>query len=172
MRKAFRPPFKRPLTEEQNWEDMSWQKKLRRCITEEKPRPGDPPKEGRTPLLNLPIPGYDPSGRSNPQEAYFNVLWRRQTNRKHKTWDGDGVIIVGWGSLVLKDLDGSQYAPFVMAMVLMRRIGSKVWGGAKLGNGDLIKVGSMEVQVLLIIRGPHGRLSRRFRTRRISLAVH
>ncbi len=116
MRKAFRPPFKRPLTEEQNWEDMSWQKKLRRCITEEKPRPGDPPKEGRTPLLNLPIPGYDPSGRSNPQEAYFNVLWRRQTNRKHKTWDGDGVIIVGGGSLVLKDLDGSQYAPFVMAM--------------------------------------------------------
>lgn len=111
MRKAFRPPFKRPLPEEQNWEDMSWQKKLRRCITEEKPLPGDPPREGRTPLLNLPIPGYDPSGRSNPQETYFNVLWRRQTNRKHKTWDGDGIVIVGGGSLVLRDSDGSQYAP-------------------------------------------------------------
>lgn len=62
--------------------------------------------------------------------------------------------------------------PFLVAMGLMRRIGSKVWGGGKLGNGDLIKVGSMEVQVLLIVRGANGRLSRCFRTRRISRPVH
>lgn len=45
-------------------------------------------------------------------------------------------------------------------MGLMRRIGSKVWGGGKLGEGDLIKVGSMEVQVVLIVCGGNRRLRR------------
>lgn len=109
--------------------------------------PGDPPRDGRTPLLNLPIPGYDPSGRSNPPEGSFNVLWRKQSNKKHKTWDGDGVVCLGSGSLVLKDSDGSRYAYF-WEVRLMRRIGSKPWGSGGLDVGDLIKVGGMEVQVV------------------------
>lgn len=109
MRKAFRPPLKRPLAQDEKWEDLTWQKKLRVCMTEERPLPGDPPRDGRTPLLNLPIPGYDPSGRANPLEGYFSVLWRKQSNKKHKTWNGDGVVCVGGGALVLRDSDGSQY---------------------------------------------------------------
>ena len=64
----------------------------------------------RTPLLNLQVPNYCPQGRPNgvPQNAYFNVLWRVQTTKKNKTWDGDGVLVLEDGFLTLRDFDGKK----------------------------------------------------------------
>src|SRR5271169_105332 len=62
----------------------------------------------RTPLLNLQAPNYSPT-EQKPQvpdkEAYFTVLWRNQTTKKNKTWDGDGVLIQERNSLSLFDSD-------------------------------------------------------------------
>jgi DNA repair and recombination protein RAD54B len=62
----------------------------------------------RTPLLNLQVPNYSPARASDGQEAYFNVLWRTQTTRKNKTWDGDGVLAQNEGMLTLRDMEGKK----------------------------------------------------------------
>ncbi|KAL2050276.1 hypothetical protein ABVK25_009503 [Lepraria finkii] len=41
-------------------------------------------------------------------EGYYNVLWRKYTNKKHKTWDGDGVLHVGRGYAYLQDVSGRE----------------------------------------------------------------
>ncbi|KAF9407778.1 helicase, partial [Podila epigama] len=38
----------------------------------------------------------------------FNVLWRKKTGKKHKTWDGDGILVISGSSGVLKDMDGKD----------------------------------------------------------------
>ena|SRR5271156_6125076 len=63
----------------------------------------------RTPLLNLQVPNYSPVPRTQHAEAYFNVLWRNQTTKKNKTWDGDGVLSLEEGYLMLRDSDGKKY---------------------------------------------------------------
>ncbi|KAF6218098.1 hypothetical protein HO133_006510 [Letharia lupina] len=39
-------------------------------------------------------------------EVYYNVLWRKYTTKKHKTWDGDGVLKVTGGHAHLQDTSG------------------------------------------------------------------
>ncbi|KAL9129483.1 MAG: hypothetical protein Q9217_002079 [Psora testacea] len=39
-------------------------------------------------------------------DGYFNVLWRRYTTKKHKTWDGDGILHIKEGYAYLRDLSG------------------------------------------------------------------
>ncbi|KAK2733621.1 helicase [Onygenales sp. PD_40] len=39
-------------------------------------------------------------------EGYYNVLWRKYTTKKHKTWDGDGVLAVRGGYASLQDISG------------------------------------------------------------------
>jgi hypothetical protein len=34
----------------------------------------------------------------------FNVVWGKQTKKKHKTWEGDGTLEVGEKSVILKVL--------------------------------------------------------------------
>ncbi|KAI9690418.1 MAG: helicase [Bathelium mastoideum] len=45
------------------------------------------------------------SGR-NEIDAFYTVLWRRFTNKKNKTWDGDGTLLVSGGFASLQDLSG------------------------------------------------------------------
>ncbi|KAI9725872.1 MAG: helicase [Chrysothrix sp. TS-e1954] len=40
------------------------------------------------------------------EERYYNVLWRKPSTKKHKTWDGDGVLIVLNGLGHLQDESG------------------------------------------------------------------
>ena len=41
-------------------------------------------------------------------EAYYIVLYRKFTTKKHKTWDGDGVLSVVGGYARLQDVDGRE----------------------------------------------------------------
>ena len=66
----------------------------------------------RTPLLNLQVPNYysPAAGPAPGPEAYFNALWRNQTMKKNKTWDGDGVLVLEDRVLTLRDIEGKKYA--------------------------------------------------------------
>ncbi|KAI9838109.1 MAG: hypothetical protein M1819_006265 [Sarea resinae] len=39
-------------------------------------------------------------------EAYYAVLWRKPTAKKHKTWDGDGILSIRGGFAHLHDVSG------------------------------------------------------------------
>ncbi|KAN0114822.1 SNF2 family N-terminal domain containing protein [Hyaloscypha variabilis] len=41
-------------------------------------------------------------------EGYYMVLWRKFTAKKHKTWDGDGVLSVYGGYARLQDVSGRE----------------------------------------------------------------
>lgn len=41
-------------------------------------------------------------------ERYFSVMWCKASNRKHKRWEGDAVLITKGRSVVLKDMEGKD----------------------------------------------------------------
>ncbi|KAJ9629941.1 helicase [Taxawa tesnikishii (nom. ined.)] len=41
-------------------------------------------------------------------EGYYNVLWRKFTTKKNKTWDGDGILAVSGGYATLRDISGKE----------------------------------------------------------------
>ncbi|KAF9388153.1 helicase [Podila verticillata] len=45
---------------------------------------------------------------TSSNEICYNVLWRKKTGKKHKTWDGDGILVVTGTSGSLKDMDGKD----------------------------------------------------------------
>ncbi|KAB8437414.1 hypothetical protein FH972_025092 [Carpinus fangiana] len=53
-----------------------------------------------------PVPPTPAAVPSSALEGYFNALWRKITNKKNKTWDGDGVLVVRDGYARLQDLSG------------------------------------------------------------------
>jgi DNA repair and recombination protein RAD54B len=58
----------------------------------------------RKPLLpvnNAPQPAQP----TDQNERYYTVLWRKYTNKKNKTWDGDAVLAIVSGHAVLTDSD-------------------------------------------------------------------
>ncbi|EMC92195.1 hypothetical protein BAUCODRAFT_569497 [Baudoinia panamericana UAMH 10762] len=77
-----------------------------------RPKPGknfQPPAQRRP--LNV-VPNLPASSQSNSSdiglEGYFTVLWRKFTTKKHKTWDGDGVLSVSGGYATLQDISGRE----------------------------------------------------------------
>jgi DNA repair and recombination protein RAD54B len=106
-RQFVSPLLKRPYIGEGQDDDVSLEKKARLMAAQPQLilTTNDPP---RTPLLNLRVPNYSPLERIPQRDAYFNVLWRNQTTRKNKTWDGDGVLVLEEGFLTLKDSDGRK----------------------------------------------------------------
>lgn len=73
------------------------------------PRPSPAPVASRKPLLSVvntaPVP-TKPSVDGDKAEAYFTVLWRKPTAKKHKTWDGDGILCLSNGYAQLLDASG------------------------------------------------------------------
>lgn len=51
-------------------------------------------------------------------EAYFRVLWRKPTTKKHKTFDGDGVLVISGGYAVLQDTSGKEYVVYLISILL------------------------------------------------------
>jgi|SRR5579862_9627486 len=102
-RKFVSPLLKRPLpTSDTREGDESLEKKAR--LDTDRPL-----QVTRTPLLNLQVPNYyAPGERKSDEESYFTVLWRNQTTKKNKTWDGDGVLSQEEGFLTLRDSDGKK----------------------------------------------------------------
>jgi hypothetical protein len=105
-RQFVSPLLKRPLSETAE-EPESLEKRARLNVLE----PLRETLQSRTPLLNLQVPNYSPTGRQPGAEGYWNVLWRNQTTKKNKTWDGDGVLSLEDGFLTLKDSDGKKCDP-------------------------------------------------------------
>ncbi|KAI7282363.1 DNA repair protein [Hortaea werneckii] len=70
---------------------------------------------------------------ANPEndvsEAHYNVLWRKFTMKKNKTWDGDGVLSVRGGYATLQDISGKELGKAPCKGPLM--IGSELSIGGK-----------------------------------------
>ena len=67
----------------------------------------------RTPLhtiKNPPSPErlQKPEISGDDAEGYYNVLWRKPSGKKHKTWDSDGILVVKGGFATLQDVSGSE----------------------------------------------------------------
>ncbi|KAK5163993.1 hypothetical protein LTR04_002121 [Oleoguttula sp. CCFEE 6159] len=73
-------------------------------------------------------------GTSHPGvEEYYSVLWRKFTAKKHKTWDGDGVLSVSGGYANLQDESGKELGRTACKTPLL--------------PGSQISVGGKEVEV-------------------------
>ncbi|KAK6524845.1 helicase [Arthrobotrys megalospora] len=64
---------------------------------------------------------------------YFNVLWRKFQARKHKTWDGDGVLAIVNGNATLQDINGRDIGSGRVSKVPV--------------EGDVISLGGKEVEI-------------------------
>ncbi|SLM41403.1 dsdna-dependent atpase [Lasallia pustulata] len=120
--RPFRPPMLRkvPTPAESVEEEPSIPPAKKRRISDD-----GAPQLSTTPQLVFKVPGISSLPRKplltvkNPAvaaeatkpldgevEAYYNVLWRKFTAKKHKTWDGDGVLSVTGGYAYLQDISG------------------------------------------------------------------
>ena len=64
----------------------------------------------RSPLRLVKNPAVSSQSRPEPppDKRRYAVLWRKVTNKKHKTWDGDGTLLVSGGHAFLKDDRGKD----------------------------------------------------------------
>ncbi|KAH8815865.1 SNF2 family N-terminal domain-containing protein [Xylogone sp. PMI_703] len=65
------------------------------------------PRKPLIPVNNTTVIDKDISG-SEQGVGYYRVLWRKFTNKKHKTWDGDGFLSVSDGYARLHDVSGRE----------------------------------------------------------------
>ncbi|XP_069701222.1 DNA repair and recombination protein RAD54B-like isoform X2 [Periplaneta americana] len=72
----------------------------------------------------------------NKGKRIFNVVWGKQSKKKHKTWEGDGILEVGEKTVVLKDTDGK-----ILGQTSSRKT-------ATLEEGSRLFVGSKEVEII------------------------
>ncbi|KAI9766879.1 MAG: helicase [Geoglossum simile] len=125
LNKPFRPPLlkpvPRPLSEEDTKCPDGQPTKRRRVDHNREDNAQDSGKPSvrhmravnmpRKPLLRItnPIATMDAKKPpSNGVEGYYTVLWRKFTNKKHKTWDGDGILSVAGGYAHLQDVSGAS----------------------------------------------------------------
>ncbi|KAE8351264.1 SNF2 family N-terminal domain-containing protein [Aspergillus coremiiformis] len=90
----------------------------------------------RKPLIqveNLGGAGEHVKDDESASERYFNVLWRKPTTKKNKTWDGDGIISVRNGSVSLRDISGKDMG--------------RVLHVSPLEPGTLLSIGGKEVEI-------------------------
>ncbi|KAJ9107866.1 hypothetical protein QFC19_002772 [Naganishia cerealis] len=72
--------------------------------------------------------------RPTGDESYWMVQWRKPQQKKHKTWDGDGILIVRGTRCILKDTDGKDIA-------------SAALKDPDLSAGDELRVGGKEIEI-------------------------
>ncbi|KAA8651567.1 hypothetical protein EYZ11_006541 [Aspergillus tanneri] len=93
--------------------------------------------DDRKPLVQVKNIGRMSDDKSNGADAtgekYFNVLWRKPTTKKNKTWDGDGILCTRGGYAYLQDISG-------------RDMGRAIHG-SYLEPGVMISIGGKEVEV-------------------------
>ncbi|KAG8251605.1 DNA repair and recombination protein rad54b [Homalodisca vitripennis] len=77
-----------------------------------------------------------PISLSTGSKRIFNVVYGKPSKKKHKTWEGDGILEVGEKALTLKDCDGN---------ILGRGSGKK---NSELEEGSRLFVGSKEVEII------------------------
>ncbi|CAG8908655.1 unnamed protein product [Penicillium egyptiacum] len=111
-------PFKSPLI--RNPATSSTDKPDEPSRPAKKPRLEDEPapqSASRKPLLQVNNRGSDSTTQSShgdstkddtSDERYFNVLWRKPSAKKHKTWDGDGILSTRGEFVYLRDITGKE----------------------------------------------------------------
>lgn len=70
---------------------------------------------------------------SSSPEGYYAVLWRKFTQKKHKTWDGDGVLSVRDGYAHLQDIGGREMG--------------KIMYNKALFPGDTLSIGAKDIEI-------------------------
>ena len=86
------------------------------------------PRRPLNPVQNAGISSQS-SASDNGAEGFYNVLWRKFTMKKNKTWDGDGVLSVSGGYATLQDVSGKEMGRTACKLPLM--VGSELSVGGK-----------------------------------------
>jgi DNA repair and recombination protein RAD54B len=97
--------------------------------------PSEVTKESRVPLRTVRnLPDEQAAAvSSNGAEGYYMVLWRKFTNKKNKTWDGDGILSVRNGYAVLQDISGKELGKTALNRALL--------------PGSALSIGGKDVEV-------------------------
>ncbi|CAE6469879.1 unnamed protein product [Rhizoctonia solani] len=110
--------------------------------------------------------GDEPSGKRAKEESasthtsyakkkYYEILWRAPQTKKHKTWDGDGVLVVTGSTYELLDEEAKTYGDGVLVVTgstyeLLDEEAKTLGSGKILGElveGAEIKLGGREIQI-------------------------
>lgn len=70
---------------------------------------------------------------------YFNVVWGKMSKKKHKKWEGDGILITKGRNASLKDLEGKEIA---------KGTGYKSSELESLQEGNTLCIGGKEIEVM------------------------
>ncbi|KAG0307110.1 helicase [Linnemannia gamsii] len=97
--------------------------------------PAPKPKLQMTPRFRSPNPGSPvpivSQAAVDERERCFNALWRKKTGKKHKTWDGDGVLVISGSHAVLKDMDGKEIGKGSSPAIVNLDAGDEISFGGK-----------------------------------------
>ena len=122
LRRPFRTPFiqKKPVVID-SFETEFPAAKKRRLSKEsddesnengyELTRVSLPPPSQRIPLLavqNRSSHHETPGALAESEGVYYNALYRKFSSKKHKSWDGDGILWISGGYAYLKDISGKE----------------------------------------------------------------
>lgn len=66
--------------------------------------------------------------------SFWMVQWRKPQSKKHKTWDGDGVLVVRGSTCTLFDMNET-------------RIGGANFTAGKIKPGDELRVGGKDIEI-------------------------
>ncbi|KAJ5614732.1 DNA repair and recombination protein [Penicillium herquei] len=119
--KPFKPPLIRKPESTENVKDQDPPTKKPR-LEKEEPTPSTKSQPtsavgARRPLLQVRNVGKESGEKVTPttqaislvgDERFFNVLWRKPTTKKNKTWDGDGILTARAGYVLLRDVGGKD----------------------------------------------------------------
>lgn len=89
--------------------------------------------------VSLPIPSIRREApQANGNAKYFEVVWRKATSKKNKTWDGDGLLtLTADGTVMLEDSKGKHLAK------------SRISG--ELTVDSFLKMGYIEVEISAVV---------------------
>ncbi|NWX84026.1 RA54B protein, partial [Nothoprocta pentlandii] len=110
-------------------------------------------------VLSLPASGM--AGEAGAQEEpgcltkYFSVVWCKASNKKHKKWEGDAVLITKGKSVILKDMEGKDIG---------KGTGYKSKELEDLDEGQTLRIGGKEIEVLGVISAEDFNSGRCFQT--------
>ncbi|XP_045214177.2 DNA repair and recombination protein RAD54B-like [Mercenaria mercenaria] len=78
--------------------------------------------------------------------GYFSVVWCKRSNKKHKKWEGDAVLVTSGRSVTLYDIEGKEIG---------KGSGYKSAELASLKEDETLPIGGKEIQVMSILTEEH-----------------
>ncbi|KAF2150730.1 hypothetical protein K461DRAFT_280737 [Myriangium duriaei CBS 260.36] len=129
----IRPSKKPRLSDGDDSRDLNTKTVFRRPTVATAPTGPPASSQGgfRTPLVPLTQPSSQPTAEGSAKRTY-RALYRKVTAKKHKTWDGDGTVIVGGGYAELRNEKG-------------KCIGRTKSAGVEVGDGLTVSGNDVEV---------------------------